>query len=40
MVKAIVEQLGWFCVHVMAALSYVGVAILMGDRERVHPAPE
>jgi membrane protein DedA with SNARE-associated domain len=35
----IVEQLGWFCVHVMAALSYVGVAILMAIESACIPLP-
>ncbi len=39
MVQLIVEQLGWFCVHVMAALSYVGVAILMGIESACIPLP-
>ena len=30
MVQGIVGILGWFCVHVMAALSYLGIAVLMG----------
>jgi membrane protein DedA with SNARE-associated domain len=39
MVQWIVEQLGWFCVHVMAALSYVGVAILMAIESACIPLP-
>jgi membrane protein DedA with SNARE-associated domain len=39
MVQWIVEHLGWFCVHVMAALSYVGVAILMGIESACIPLP-
>ena len=38
MVQEIVGVLGWFCVHVMAALSYLGVGAPDGHRERVHPA--
>jgi membrane protein DedA with SNARE-associated domain len=39
MVQWIVEQLGWFCVHVMAALSYAGVAILMAIESACIPLP-
>lgn len=39
MVQAIVGALGWFCVHVMAALSYLGVAILMGIESACIPLP-
>jgi membrane protein DedA with SNARE-associated domain len=39
MVQWIVENLGWFCVHVMAALSYFGVAILMGIESACIPLP-
>lgn len=39
MVQWIVEQLGWFCVHVMAALSYVGIAILMAIESACIPLP-
>jgi membrane protein DedA with SNARE-associated domain len=39
MVQEIVGYLGWFCVHVMAALSYLGVAILMGIESACIPLP-
>ena len=39
MVQWIVEQLGWFCVHVMAALSYGGVALLMAIESACIPLP-
>jgi membrane protein DedA with SNARE-associated domain len=39
MVQEIVGVLGWFCVHVMAALSYLGVAILMGIESACIPLP-
>src|SRR6201999_2088932 len=39
MVQEIVGALGWFCVHVMAALSYFGVAILMGIESACIPLP-
>jgi membrane protein DedA with SNARE-associated domain len=39
MVQEIVGTLGWFCVHVMAALSYLGVAILMGIESACIPLP-
>jgi membrane protein DedA with SNARE-associated domain len=39
MVQEIVGGLGWFCVHVMAALSYLGVAILMGIESACIPLP-
>jgi membrane protein DedA with SNARE-associated domain len=39
MVQEIVGALGWFCVHVMAALSYFGVALLMGIESACIPLP-
>jgi membrane protein DedA with SNARE-associated domain len=39
MVQEIVGGLGWFCVHVMAALSYLGVAVLMGIESACIPLP-
>ena len=39
MVQEIVGVLGWFCVHVMAALSYLGIAILMGIESACIPLP-
>jgi membrane protein DedA with SNARE-associated domain len=39
MVQEIVGGLGWFCVHVMAALSYFGVAILMAIESACIPLP-
>jgi membrane protein DedA with SNARE-associated domain len=39
MVQEIVGGLGWFCVHVMAALSYLGVTILMGIESACIPLP-
>jgi membrane protein DedA with SNARE-associated domain len=39
MVQEIVGALGWFCVHVMAALSYFGVALLMGIESACVPLP-
>jgi membrane protein DedA with SNARE-associated domain len=39
MVQEIVGTLGWFCVHVMAALSYLGVAILMAIESACIPLP-
>src|SRR6202789_2082048 len=39
MVQEIVGVLGWFCVHVMAALSYFGIAILMGIESACIPLP-
>src|ERR1700733_8611592 len=39
MVQEIVGYLGWFCVHVMAALSYLGVAVLMGIESACIPLP-
>jgi membrane protein DedA with SNARE-associated domain len=39
MVKAIFTVLGFFCIHVMATLSYVGVALLMGIESACIPLP-
>ncbi len=39
MVKAIFTILGGFCVYVMATLSYVGVALLMGIESACIPLP-
>jgi membrane protein DedA with SNARE-associated domain len=39
MVKAIFFFLGGFCVHVMAALSYAGIALLMGIESACIPLP-
>jgi membrane protein DedA with SNARE-associated domain len=39
MVQGIVGVLGWFCVHVMAALSYFGVAVLMAIESACIPLP-
>jgi membrane protein DedA with SNARE-associated domain len=39
MVQEIVGGLGWFCVHVMAALSYFGIAILMAIESACIPLP-
>jgi membrane protein DedA with SNARE-associated domain len=39
MVQQIVGVLGWFCVHVMAALSYLGIALLMGIESACIPLP-
>lgn len=39
MVQEIVGSLGWFCVHVMAALSYLGVALLMAIESACIPLP-
>jgi membrane protein DedA with SNARE-associated domain len=39
MVQGIVGILGWFCVHVMAALSYLGIAVLMGIESACIPLP-
>jgi membrane protein DedA with SNARE-associated domain len=39
MVQQIVGVLGWFCVHVMAALSYLGIAILMAIESACIPLP-
>jgi membrane protein DedA with SNARE-associated domain len=39
MVQEIVGALGWFCVHVMAALSYLGVSILMAIESACIPLP-
>src|ERR1700755_1425685 len=39
MVQEIVGALGWFCVHVMAALSYFGVAVLMAIESACIPLP-
>jgi len=39
MVQVIVGALGWFCVHVMAALSYFGVALLMAIESACIPLP-
>ncbi len=39
MVQEIVGALGWFCVHVMAALSYLGISILMGIESACIPLP-
>ena len=39
MVQEIVGALGWFCVHVMAALSYPGIALLMAIESACIPLP-
>jgi len=39
MVQEIVGTLGWFCVHVMAALSYLGVGLLMAIESACLPLP-
>jgi membrane protein DedA with SNARE-associated domain len=39
MVQEIVGALGWFCVHVMAALSYFGISLLMAIESACIPLP-
>src|SRR5215831_13679863 len=39
MVKAIFAVLGGFCVYVMSAMSYAGIAVLMGIESACIPLP-